>query len=240
MTIHADICASYTKSERLPFTVSLVKTEAQMKKAISIRQEAYARHLPEFAQTLQVAEPSDTQPGTFIFLAESKLDGTALGTMRVQSNEHLPLDLEHSVQLPSRYQGKRLLESSRLGVTAGSVGSVVKHALIKAGYLLCLQNDIDYMVLTARAPVDRHYMRLMFEDVFEDKCYIPIKHIQDIPHRILSYDIAKVRERLIGANHPLKGFYIETHHPDILVGAVAPGTPSRTTNERTESEMTLA
>ena len=38
--------------ELLPFTVKVVSTKAQLANAVQIRHDAYARHLPEFAETL--------------------------------------------------------------------------------------------------------------------------------------------------------------------------------------------
>ena len=37
--------------ERLPFTVRVVRTDAQLRKAVAIRQAAYARHVPALAET---------------------------------------------------------------------------------------------------------------------------------------------------------------------------------------------
>ena len=83
--------------EQLPFTVRLALDEAQLTKALTIRQSAYGRHIPDLARTLGSAELCDSDPGAVILLAESKLDGAPLGTMRIQSNRHNPLLLEQSV-----------------------------------------------------------------------------------------------------------------------------------------------
>ena len=77
-----------TVEELLPFTVRLVGDEASLQKAVAIRHSAYARHLPEFAETLKTAEPADYENGVVILLAESKLDGAALGTMRIHTNSY--------------------------------------------------------------------------------------------------------------------------------------------------------
>ncbi len=45
---------------------------------------------------------------TVVLLAESKLDGTPLGTARIRTNVHRPLHIEESVELPQWLQGRRL------------------------------------------------------------------------------------------------------------------------------------
>lgn len=86
--------------ERLPFTIRLVRDPADLRKAIAIRHAAYARHVPALAETLRAPEHSDAQDGVVVLLAESKLDGSPLGTMRIQTNQYRPLALEQSVDLP--------------------------------------------------------------------------------------------------------------------------------------------
>ena len=72
--------------ELLPFTVSLVRNQTELGKAVQIRHAAYARHVPVFAQTLAQPESTDSEIGVAVLLAESKLDGSPLGTMRIQTN----------------------------------------------------------------------------------------------------------------------------------------------------------
>ena len=87
-------------TEILPFTVKLVRNRAELNKAVSIRHSAYARHIPAFAESLRTPESADSEPGVVVLLAESKLDGSSMGTMRIQTNEFKPLRLEQSVALP--------------------------------------------------------------------------------------------------------------------------------------------
>ena len=142
--------------ERLPFTVKRVQTEDDMRKAVQIRHAAYSRHVPEFAQTLREPELSDYADSTIVLLAESKLDGSPLGSMRVQTNQRRQLSVEESIALPAHLQGRRLAELSRLGIDGGRIGRLVKIALFKGCFDYCEENQIDYLVLTGRAPVDRH------------------------------------------------------------------------------------
>ena len=206
------------KVERLPFSIRFVKDEADMQKAVFIRHSAYARHVPGLAERLKESEPQDFEDGVLVLLAESKLDGRPLGTMRLQTNLLRPLPLEGSVELPAQFNGCILAEATRLGVTQEKVGRVVKTLLFKAFYMHCLNVGIDWMVITARSPLDRHYESLLFEDVFPSHGYIPMKHVGDIPHRVFAHEIATAGERWAEVAHPLYDLYFRTYHPDIDVG----------------------
>lgn len=205
--------------ERLPFTIRLVRHHADLLKAVEVRRAAYARHLPEFAQTLDLPEEADFAEGAVVLLAESKLDGSPLGSVRIQTNDHQALALEESVELPLWLQSQRMAEVSRLGVEEGRIGHLVKIALVKACFDYCEQSDVQWAVVTARKPVDRHYEQLMFTDVFADKRALPLRHVHNIPHRIMAFNIATGEERWEAAKHPLLTFFRHTRHPDIPIAA---------------------
>ncbi len=203
--------------ERLPFTVRIVSNEVELSKAVSIRAEAYGRHLPEFAEKLRTPESLDTEPGVIVLLAESRLDGSPLGTLRLQSNAYMPLKVEQSVTLPRWLRDRPLIEGSRLGIVGGSIGRLVKMVLIKATLQFCEQDGIDWAIVAARAPLDRPYDQMMFEDLFPEQGYIPMRHGNNIPHRVLGFEIETGHQRLVDAQHPLLKFMRFTHHPDIDV-----------------------
>ncbi|WP_353190878.1 hypothetical protein [Pandoraea pnomenusa] len=204
--------------ERLPFTVTIASDEAALRDAVSMRQAAYGRHLPELAATLSEPEDSDREPGAVVLVARARLDGAVLGTMRIQTNRFAPLHLEDSVPLPAWLDSAALAEATRLGVVAGPVGRVVKTALFKAFYQYCLLSGIDWMVITARPPLHRQYEALMFVDVFPSQSLIPMAHVGGIGHRVLALDVAQARTRWQAAGHPLFAYMCLTHHPDLRLG----------------------
>ena len=201
--------------ERLPFTISVVRSSAELERAVAIRHGAYARHVPGFAETLQIAEPLDFDDGVVVLLASSKLDGSPLGSMRIQTNFATPLELEDSLALPQWLATRRLAEAARLGVTKEKIGRLVKSMLFKAYFQYCQLNAIEWMVITARAPVDRQYDRLLFEDVYAGMGYIPVHHVDDIPHRVMKFEIKTAQARWAKASHPMYDFIFNTRHPDI-------------------------
>lgn len=218
------------REERLPFTVRVVTTHEQLGKAVAIRHSAYGRHVPMLAEQLREPEALDTADGCTVLLAESKLDGEPLGTMRIQTNRYRPLALESSVTLPRRFAGCSLAEATRLGVSLGRMGHVVRTALFKAFYTYCAQVGVDSMVITARAPLERMYHALLFTDVFPGEPARPIKHVGNIPHRVLSLDVAAVEPMWRASNHPLYGYFFHTAHPDMHIAAepfaAIPATPA--------------
>lgn len=205
------------KEETFPFTIRVVSNIRELEKAVRIRHAAYLRHIPGFAQELTLPENADSEPGVVVLLAESKFDGSPVGTMRIQTNIHKSLALEQSVTLPESMRTRRLAEATRLGVTHERVGRMVTTALFKAFFLYCRQNRIDFMTIAARSPVDRQYDRLLFKDVYPDVGYIPLKHASDIPHRIMALDVNNVEAIWTQAKHPLRGFIFQTFHNDINV-----------------------
>lgn len=203
--------------ERLPFTVRLVRDQADLHKAILIRHAAYVRHVPQLAETLRSPEPADDEDGVVILLAESKLDGAPIGTMRIQTNRFRPLTLEQSIELPDWLAGRTLAEATRLGITDERIGRLVKTALFKAYFQYCLQTGIEWMVIAGRSPIDRQYERLLFEDVYPGMGYIPLRHACNMPHRVMAFDVADARRKWRAANHPQFDYMFRTVHADINV-----------------------
>jgi len=200
--------------ERLPFTVRIVRSEDALRKAVSIRQAAYARHMPGLAEKLAAPEANDRDQGSVVLLAESKFDGSPLGTMRIQTNRFSPLSIEQGVELPAWLGDKSQAEATRLGIELGRTGRLVKTTLFKAFFLYCVEANIEWMVIGARTPLDRMYDALLFQDLFPGQ-YIPMRHFNNIPHRVLAFEVGTAEERWAAANHPLYDFVFRTSHPDL-------------------------
>jgi hypothetical protein len=223
----------------MPFTIRIASSEEEIAKAVRIRHSAYARHVPAFADKLREAEECDYGEGSVVLLAESKLDGSPLGTMRIQTNRYSKLVIEGSVVLPDWLQGKSLVEATRLGVSGGKVGSVVKMAMFKAIFLYCLHNEIECIVIGARPPLDRQYEALMFRDVFPGSDPIPMKCGGGIPHRVLTLELASAESRWTEAKHPLLRYFCRTHHPDIQIGGTRKHVGRRAPTAESTATMRL-
>jgi hypothetical protein len=203
--------------ESLPFTLKIVHTQAELNQAVRIRQAAYDRHLPDFAKSLIKPEAADFEKGTVVLLAESKEDGSPVGTMRIQTNAYKPLCLEQSIDLPNWLKELPMAEATRLGVTNQVGGRLVTTALFKAFYMYCQQIGVEWMVIAGRAPVDRMYQRMLFDDVVPGQGFVPLAHANNLPHRVMSFNVKTAFERWSAVNHPLLNFAALTHHPDITL-----------------------
>lgn len=210
------------REERLPFTIRIVQGQEMLDKALNMRQSAYGRHVPELARQLGESEVIDRDPGAVVLLAESKLDGEAVGTMRIQTNRHNPLWLEQSVTLPEWLQGRSTAEATRLGVAGRGLGRMAKTVLFKAYYQYCAQAGIEWMVIAGRSPLDRQYQALQFQDVFPERGFIPMRHAGNIPHRVLAMAVDAVEPTWKASQHPLYDFFFKTRHPDIEIDVAAP------------------
>jgi hypothetical protein len=211
------ICNRPKPEEALPFTLKIVRTQAELNKAVLIRQAAYDRHLPGFAKSLVKPEAADFEKGTVVLLAESKEDGSPVGTMRIQTNAYKPLCLEQSINLPQWLKELPMAEATRLGVTNQAGGRLVTTALFKAFYMYCQQIGVEWMVIAGRAPVDRMYQRMLFEDVVPGQGFVPLVHANNLPHRVMSFNVKTAFEKWSAVNHPLLNFAALTHHPDITL-----------------------
>ena len=217
-----------TTVERLPFTVSVARSDEQLEKAVTMRHSAYARHVPALAERLKAPEPCDYDEGSVVLLAQSKLDGSPLGTMRIQTNGYCPLAIEQSVDLPDWLRDCSLAEATRLGIAEGRIGRVVKTMLFKAYFEYCREADIDWMVIGARSPLDRQYEALLFQDVFPGRGFVPLRHAGNIPHRILAFEMETAKARWTAARHPLYQLFCDVRHPDIDVRDAVHGARSYT------------
>jgi hypothetical protein len=202
------------KPEWMPFTVRIAASESDLERAVGVRRSAYGRHLPEFAQKMTV-EACDRAPGTTVLLAESKFDGAPLGTMRIQTNDFEALPVQSSVELPAWCRAGRLAEATRLAVAGGSAGRVVKVMLFKTLFLFCEQRHVDWMIITARSPIDREYEAMLFKDIFGSREFLPMSHVGGLPHRVMAGEVSVARREWREAGHPLFNFVFQTRHPDI-------------------------
>ncbi len=154
-----------------------------------------------------------------ILLAESKLDQSPLGTVRIQTNQDRPLNLEQSLELPDWIRNKSMLEVRRLAIAPGNPGRLVKMALIKGCLMISTQAQIQWAVVAARPPLDRSYEKLMFSDILDGSTFIPLPRENNVPHKVLGLEMETLERRSMAACHPMVGFFFQTRHPDIMIGS---------------------
>ena len=202
---------------QLSFRVRIVRTEEHLTKVVQVRTASYGRHYPETAELLQSPEYVDRTAFALILLAESKADGSALGTMRIETNTRGPLPVEGLLPSDSPYSARTLAFVTRLAVHAVPDATLVKLALFKALHRYCLACQIDWIMVTARPPMDRQYLRLGFTDVYDSGTLVPISWSENIPMRLMALETISCEREWRRIGHPLYAFMINDYTPDIEI-----------------------
>jgi hypothetical protein len=216
---HSTLAHDDVQTAALPFVVRLVRTEAQLGKVCALRAMSYGHHVPELGERLVQPDQYDRAPGTVVFVAEDKLSGEAVGTIRIHLNAHQPLPIEQAVTLPPQLQGHQLVEVSRLSVRPGYNQMNVRLALFKALYLYCYATQVQHMVVGARRPLDRIYRSLGFKPVNGQDEWVPLPYAGYIEHCVLTFDVLHADHTWYEQHHRLYPFMKQTYHPDIQVFA---------------------
>jgi hypothetical protein len=207
---------SDSSSQLLPFWIAKAETNRELEMASKARYIAYGRHIPQLGEKLAFPDEDDHDEDFAVFLAYSKLDGSCIGTIRVQVAVQHSLRLEDSFILPSALRNGRVAEISRLAIPSRSNGLALRLMLIKAAYWYSRAKLVDRCFLCARFPVDRQYRRFDLDDVLPQDQFVPMKHIGMIPHRILWFDVFKIEAQWLLNGNPLHSVYFANVHPDLL------------------------
>jgi hypothetical protein len=207
---------SESSSQLLPFWIAKAQSSKELELAAKVRKIAYAKHLPQFGEKLGLPDEDDQHPDCAVLLAYSKLDGSCIGTVRIQIAQQRPLRLEDSFALPKALRTGRIAEISRLAIPARSNGLALRLMLIKAAYWYSRANLVDRCFLCVRFPVDRQYRRFDLDDVMQGEEFVPMKHIGMIPHRVLWFDVFNIEMRWLLNANPLHSVYFANTHPDLL------------------------
>ncbi|MCB1949964.1 MAG: hypothetical protein H6936_00115 [Burkholderiales bacterium] len=204
-----------SSEEGFPFHIVRVLNIEDLSLVTQLRQKSYGRHLPEFGRYLASPEKEDDNQENIVLLITSKSDNMPLATIRIHTNGHKLLPLEHTIALPDSLRSSTLAEAVRFSVINGAEGRLPRDTLFKAFYLICSMLKIEWMIICARRPLQKLYYGLAFEDIFPDKESIPFPHIGNIPHRVLKLRVGDVEKIWNAMDHPLYNFFFETQHPEL-------------------------
>lgn len=208
----------------LSFSVRIARTLEDLQAACQVRSASYGHHMPQLRSAFVQPDALDLSAATAVFLCTDKQTGQPVGTSRVQVNSHGPLLIENSVRVPESMRDDARAEITRLAVAPGSADPLIKLALMKAGYLYCMANQVRWMVIGARSPaLVRQYRRLGFDNLHEGGHPVPLAHAGHIEHWVLAFDVRAAERHWHSDHHPLYAFMVDTVHPDIRLFEPAPG-----------------
>ena len=71
------------------------------------------------------------------------------------------------------------------------------------------------MVICARPPLQKLYLKLLFEDISPNGCPVVLPYAHDLPHRVLKLRVSEAEPLWREKGHSLYDFVCETHHPDL-------------------------
>lgn len=201
----------------LGFALQPAASHDDLLDACAVRAQAYGHHLPELVARLAEPDALDQAPGTTVFLCRDKANGRATGTMRIQTSHTGALMMEQSVTLPDWLAAVPRAEITRLAVSVGA-DPLTKLCLMKASYLFCVAQQVQWMVIGARnEALIRNYRRLGFIDVLDHDELVPLGHTGGLMHRILAFDVSAAERAWAAKRHPLYGFMVQTLHGDLQV-----------------------
>jgi hypothetical protein len=210
----------------LGFALRPVASHEDLLDACAVRAQAYGHHLPEMGPRLAQPDTLDQTDGTTVFVCRDKATGRATGTMRIQLSHPGPLMVEQSITLPAWLAAAPRAEITRLAVSIGA-DPLTKLCLMKASYLFCVAQQVQWMVIGARNDaLIRNYRRLGFINALGRDEQVPLGHTGGLMHRILAFDVASAERTWSAARHPLYGFMVQTAHPDLEITLAPQPQPS--------------
>jgi len=206
-------------AQDLPITVSIVRTPEQLQRVCDLRASAYGARNSQFGALLTKPEKADLEPGNVILIAESKMTGEVLGTMRIHTNLYGVVPMETVVDIPVEMRGQLLSEACRFCIKPGADSSCVRLALFKAIYLYCYANQVQYILCVAKKPLNKVYKGLGFKPLNGggEEQWERVSYVGNIEHSMLALDILKVDAIWQEKSHHLYGFIRRTYHPDIKI-----------------------
>ena len=216
MTIVQDSTDSQVadRQELLPFRIRLATSPKDLERAVEIRAAAYSRHLPHVGEALRTAEAEDYRSDVLVLIAERKFDRRPIGTLRLEPNFKGPLRIEGERTLPERFRGRRLVETSRLGVENGSTGTMVMVALVKAAFEICRACEVDHTISVGRRSMAEVFRSMCF-DALEGP--VQLSYSKTTPFWIFSALVRGWEDRLEASGHAHFEFIARTTHPDIAI-----------------------
>lgn len=200
----------------MSFVVKLARTQSQQERAASIRERAYAKHLPSLAEIFAGPDNSDFSPDSVLIYCEDR-KGNVVGSVRMTENYNKPLPLEKGLMLPIDFIGVKLAEITRLVVPPHHEGKLIKTLLFKAIHLYSFALQIKLIFAAVRYPLNVQYEKLGFDDVIVGRGFVASSYTFGIPHMVLKLEIPSLERRWKESKHTYYDFFFTETHSEIKI-----------------------
>ncbi len=200
-----------------PYSVRIVRTPDQLQAAVDVRYQAYSEKLQALASKVSQPGELDFKHGPVVLLAENRLTGAPVGTLRLNTGATI-LEMLADIDLPDTIVRERVAFVSRMAVI-GMVQErqLVRNLMQKAVFQLCIAKQLNRMLLLAVEPRERLFYRCGFSDVFVDGQARHPAFLDRFPVKALYADTYSMERLWKEEGHPLYDFLFRTFHPEIEV-----------------------
>ncbi|HEX5310616.1 hypothetical protein [Aquabacterium sp.] len=200
------------------FAVQIATTDDDLRDACRVRMAGYGHHLGEVGASFGQVDHLDVADDVAVLICRDTDTGEPVGTVRIQTHERHPLQVERCVILPHQITSAARAEATRLAVLPGADASVKLH-LMKAVYDYCEAHAIEWLVICARSQsLARTYRMLGFQDYLAPGQMVPLTYAGNIPHLVFTMNLPQTRQVWEQAGHRLQQFMLA---PSRLVSAPA-------------------
>jgi hypothetical protein len=221
------------------FRVRLARTPRDIKRAISIRPEKYAKHDPSFLLELVGAEADDVSADSIVIIAEDVERGDVLGTFRMEGNFNSAIYEEHIPEIKQHVPRGRLVSVSRLVVSSIDTRSEIKFALFKAAVKLCQAFQVNWLIVSALPPMDRQFGSVLaFEHLLPAGHYFERPDVPGAKFLLMGLEIAKSNENMLRHDPGLFRYFFEEFTPEIeIFGSLSSSFSKIRKSDRTRNSV---
>jgi hypothetical protein len=152
--------------QALPFKIVLARQRDTLSKSAIVRHEAFLRHAHPFAVSGEAnVDAVDEGADTVVFMAKCKATGEALGSARVTEYDDISDLLSSDEAIPEEFRKRGALLFSRLAVSPGLKGKLVRAAIGKAAFLYSIAKQASITFAFVAPPRERLYFRDGFQNM---------------------------------------------------------------------------
>lgn len=198
------------RQEPLPFSIGVAASPLEVRQAVAVRAEAYARHdyFSDYNQVLQSISDDDLRG--VLLVAKSKESRDVVGTMRLGFNELACSWLPSGLDV-TELQGDSFVYCDRFGAHPDSTNALTI-AFMKAVWFMCVESGVRWIVGAGLKPLAKKYALMGLEPMRCGPFKIPYLHTDDY------FPVAGKVEGILNRVRPVfQPFFRDIDHPDIWI-----------------------